>query len=333
MRITFLIIISILFTFITSAQEVDFEGYGATGFKFYNRETVIEYNQETYYEGKLQAEIKYNKKIKAQLDFRGNSTDNAVSLREFSLKLEFFKKLYFKIGNLKMPFGYEQLVNREELYTVDRSFVNNKISEVGYGERKISIMAYHEFDKDEKDFPYSYYFYVFKDNSLYHGAMTRLSYHNNDFIYSINYLFQQKGGNNPISANGFGADVAIEKKDFHSSLQLFYVQDPEEGIRRELQNLNNKIFSTGATYTAAYNFEFNEEFLKGIEPLILVGIFVPDSDLSEYHTIQSILGINFYIDKDVRFRINGDLRFIKSKFNSAYSTQSSRGIFEIQVSF
>ena len=64
-----------------------------------------------------------------------------------------------------------------------------------------------------------------------------------------------------------------------------------------------------------------------------MGIFVPDSDLSEYHTIQSILGINFYIDKDVRFRINGDLRFIKSKFNSAYSTQSSRGIFEIQVSF
>ncbi len=328
----FFIIILLLFISIT-AQDVDFEGYGAAGFKFYDREPLIEYNQETYYEGKLQAEIKYNKKIKAQLDFRGNSADNYVALREFSIKLEFFKKLYFKIGNIKKPFGYEQLINREELYTVDRSLVNDKISEIGYGDRSVSIMAYHENDKDEKDFPYSYYFYFFKNNSLFHGALTRLSYHNNDFIYSVNYMFQQKGGNNPITANGFGVDFAIEKKEFNSSLQLFYVQDPEEGIRRELQNLDNSVYSTGATFTASYTFEYDKEFLKGIEPLLLVGFFSPDAEFTNFHIIQTVIGANFYVDKDIRFRLNGDLRFTKSRFNNEYSIQGSRFIFEVQASF
>ena len=328
-------LVSLLFLGFISmyAQDVDFEGYGATGFKFYDREPLIEYNQETYYEGKLQAEIKYTKKIKAQLDFRGNSADNYVSLREFSLKLEFFKKLYFKIGNLKKTFGYEQLSNREELYTVDRSLVNDKISQIGYGDRSVSIMAYHEFDKKDNDFPFSYYLTLFKNNSLYHGALARFSYHKSDFAYSLNYMFQQKGGNTPITANGFGFDAAVETKNFHGSIQLFYVQDPEEGIRRELQNLDNSVFSTGATFTVAYNFEYDEEFLKGIEPLLLLGYFSPDADNTKYHILQTVIGVNIYVHKDIRFRLNGDLRFTKSLFNSDYSTQGSRGTFEVQVSF
>ena len=70
------------------SQNVSFSGYGAAGLKMYDRNRLNDYNQETYFEGKLQADIKYNDHIKAQLDLRGNSTDNSVNFREFSIKID-----------------------------------------------------------------------------------------------------------------------------------------------------------------------------------------------------------------------------------------------------
>ena len=69
-----------------NAQDIEFEGWGATGFKYFARNRLNGANQETYYEGKLQAEIEFTKKIEAQLDLRGNSTDRSVNFREFSVK-------------------------------------------------------------------------------------------------------------------------------------------------------------------------------------------------------------------------------------------------------
>ena len=63
-KISLLMISLILGIDLTFAQEVEFKGWGATGFKYFSRIRLNGSNQEVYYEGKLQADIEINKKIK-----------------------------------------------------------------------------------------------------------------------------------------------------------------------------------------------------------------------------------------------------------------------------
>jgi hypothetical protein len=278
--------------------------------------------------------VKVNKKIEAQLDLRGNSTDNSVNFREFSAKLEFFKYLKFKIGNTKKPFGYQYLMQREELIAVSRSLIVVRISELGYGGRSVSIMGYYKYSKKRPELPISYYISLFRNNSLFAGIVSRFVYHfNDDLSLGGNYLFQQKGGEDKILTHGFGIDFAVDKKRYNTIFEIFYVQDPIEGVIRKLQGKDEVVFSTGAALTTAYNFKIDAEIIKGLEPLIMLSYFVPDIDATENHVVQSLLGLNIYCHKDVRFRINGDLRLTKNQYNDDYSTKESRGILEFQVRF
>ncbi len=317
-----------------TAQEIEFKGYGAAGYIFYDRNILNEYNQETYYEGKLQADIEFNKKIEAQLDLRGNSTDNSVNLREFSAKLKYFKYINFEIGNIKKPFGYEYQISKADLVPVNRSFVQNRIEDLGYGGRSVSIMGYYEYSKKRPEFPISYFLSLFKNNSLFAGIVARFGYHfNDDYVISANYQFQQKGGENKINTMGFGIDFVINKKDFDTSIEAYYVQDPYEGIRRKLQNVDEKVYAAGAKLQTAVGFDVDGEFIEEIEPFILLSYFLPDIDVSGNHVLQTLLGVNFYLTKDVRIRLNGDLRLTKNQFIDDYTTKESRGIFEFQVKF
>ncbi len=331
----FVTVIIMLFTILSSgliAQDIDIEGYGATGFIFYDNNQVGALNQETYYEGKIQTEMEYNDKIEAQLDFRGNSTDNSIVLREFSLKLKVHPFLYLKIGNLKKPFGYEYLFNREELVTVNRSYTQEMAADLGFGGRSVSVMAYHKYDKGDK-LPLTYYISLFKNNGLYAGMTIRGSWHSGNNIISLNYQFQNKGGDNSINSHGLNGGYAYENKTWLINFELFYLQDPVEGIRRRLAGLDENVNAFGSTITAAREFDSDYEFLKKVEPFIKAGIFSPDTENFEYHSIQAMFGANFYLHKKVRARLNGDLRLTKSIYNDEYQTTNSRVILEMQVRF
>jgi len=123
------IILAVIFTTASNYPQTDysFSGYGAAGFRVHDRNQLRKYNQEVYYEGKLQFNYSVNKDIEAQLDLRGNSDDNRIILREFSVKFEYIKQLKFKIGNIKKPFGSEELLEREEMTTIDRSYAHQSI--------------------------------------------------------------------------------------------------------------------------------------------------------------------------------------------------------------
>lgn len=335
-----LIIFTIVHSLCFAAKDnVSFSGYGAAGYTFFDRLHLNEANQEAYFEGKLQADIEISKKIEAQLDLRGKSSDHSVNFREFSIKFNFFDFMNLKVGNIKRPFGFEQMVNREELITVERSYVQNRLSELGFGGRNISVMAYNKYSKDE-GIPISYYASMFKDNSSSFGLGTRLRYHAGKTAYSFSYLFQKTGSTPSIYTQGFGLDFAIEKKKYTNSIELFLVQDPVEGLRRKLINedkketvLDEKVYTAGAKILIAYKFPAKYDFLKGIEPMALFSYFLPNMDIKESRVIQALLGANFIMDKDVAFRLNIDLRFSKNEFNDSYTTNDSRAVFEIQAKF
>jgi hypothetical protein len=315
------------------AQEIKFSGYGSVGYKFYNRNILNGYNQESYYEGKIQADIKYNKKIEGQLDLRGNSLDNSFKLREVTIKFDYWDYLKIKFGNIKKPFGNEQMVNEEELYTIDRSNVHENLSEMGYGGRAVSLMAYYKFNEKRENFPYSYYVSLFHNNNLFKGVVSKFVYHTTWLNYALHYQIQQKGGDNKITTQGFGAGIELDKLGFYTAAEIFYVQDPFEGVLRKLRGEDEKVYSLGTKFLTAYSIIFDGEIVKALEPVLLASYFVPDNKVSKNHVIQTLIGLNIYFHKKVKCRINGDLRLTRNQFNDDYSTKESRAALELQMSF
>jgi len=347
MSIRFLLfVLSLIFIQLAISQDIEFSGYGATGMVFYDREILRDYNQETYYEGKIQAEIEFSEEIEAQLDIRGNSTDNAMNFREFSVKFKYAEKLRFKAGNIKRPFGYEQMMNRDELITVDRSVAENSLSDLGYGGRTVSIMMYYNYSDKRHEFPFSYFASVFKDNALTTGAALRgMYYFSDDYALGASYMFQNRGGWRKMNAHGLGMDFFMQMKKISGLVELFYVQDPVRGLQILEQeksraaaglpplNADEFVYAAGAKMIWAIELSTDGDVIKKIEPVLLVGYYQPDMAIGGRHVVQTVLGGNFYFHKKVRARLNGDLRLTRSEFSSEYATDESRVILELQVRF
>ncbi|MFC2088807.1 hypothetical protein ACFLSX_04330 [Calditrichota bacterium] len=338
-RYTYVIIIILNLLTIALAQDVSFSGWGKTGLRIFDRNINEGYSQETYYEGKFQADIEFNKNIEAQLDFRGNSIDNSLEFREFSMKFKYSDKLQWKIGHIKKPFGYEQSVQRERLISVDRSNVYNTFAELGYGGRSVSIMAYRKFSKKYPEFPFSYYVSVSKDNSFNTSLTARGIYHDGKYSYGMSYMFQNFGGRIDIKTHGLTANFLIDKKNYTNSIEVFFVQDPVEGkIRDEHEKegeseQNEIVYAAGAKLLTSLSFDTDADVIKKIEPLILVSYLVPDIDVTDNHVIQFLIGSNFYFTKKVMLRFNGDFRLTKNQYNDDYVTNQSRVIIELQARF
>ncbi|MGE5861729.1 MAG: porin [Ignavibacteria bacterium] len=315
-------------------QQISFSGYGAAGYRFINQIKIIEYNQETYFKAKFQADIEINEKIDAQIDFRGNSEDQRVELREFSARFSYLDKMQFKFGNIKKPFGSEQIENSENLYTIERSYLAESVAALGYGGRSIGLTAYYKYSKKEPGFPHSYYLNAFKDNAEQTGFTGRYIFHFDDFAAAGNYCMLKTSGNFPILSHAFSAALTYDIKDFVTETELFYVQDPIEGIRRIAAGIpDTKVYSLGARLLAAVGFDTDGEVIEEIEPLIHLTYFQPDTKISDAHTFQVLFGTNFYFDKNVRLRLNFDGLLTKNQYSDDYSTHDSRFTIEMQVRF
>ncbi len=323
----------IILTSFLHAQEIKWGGYGNVGYVFYNRNVLNKFNQEAYYEGKLKSEIKFGKKIEGQFDIKGNSVDNSIRIQDMNIKFEIAKYFNLKVGNEKKPFGYEYLTGEEDLLTINRSYVQENLAELGYGGRAVGIIGYYKYSPKRPEFPYTYYISVFKDNSLFTSIVTRFSYHINELSFGVNYMIQSKGGEQKITTHAFGGSMFLENENYTGMIELFLAQDPFESNRRELMGNDDKVISFGGKILASYNFKMEEEFLIGIEPLLLLSYFSPDTDIPGSHVIQIIGGSNFYIHKNIRARLNADIRLTKNQFITDYGLEESRVILALQMTF
>jgi hypothetical protein len=327
------LLLFIIFTCASFSQEIKFKGYGAAGYRFMDRIRIVETNQETYYEGKFQAEFEVNKHIEAQLDFRGNSDEQRVDLREFSAKFSYIPRLKFEVGNIKRPFSSEYMESEEDLAAVRRSYLTEAAGDLGYTGRSVGIMAYYN-TKDVEKFPHSYYLYIYKNNNVQNGIVARYVHHFSSMQAGINYFLLNTGGDYPISTSGFASNFLYKVKDFLVETEVMLMQDPVESIRRKLQFIkDNDVWAWGARLLSVYEFDTGGAVIEEIEPLLLLSYFQPDAKAGEQHTIQTLVGVNFYFDKDVRLRLNGDVLLTKNEFSDDYNTHDSRFTLEVQVRF
>jgi len=333
----FLFFFCIFFTYSFNLQaQVSFSGYGATGFRWYDRNPVNGYNNKTYYEGKLQADIVITKYVDAQLDFRGNSDDHTVELREFSAKLDYFDDIKIKVGNLKKPFGTEQFIETDERDPVDRSYVERELTEIGYGGRSVMIMVYNKYKKKlENKLPVSYYCSLYKDNSNAAGVILRGEYYKDVWNFGAGLVGRHTSGVVNVVNFAASADVSYNSNTYVGSLEVLYAGDPlEEMRRRDWQIPRKKVYALGVNSTHKLIFDTQKKVITSIQPFLLLGCYAPDTQmLVDAHTFQTLIGVNFYFEPDVRLRLNGDLLMHKILYTDKYDTYDSRVTVELQVRF
>jgi len=316
------------------AQDVDFSGFGATGVRLYDRNPLVEFNQEFYYEGKFQADIDLGKDIEAQLDFRGKSDERAVVLREFSVKFEYMDYARIKVGNVRKPYSIEGLVDRDEYISVFDSYIHRRNGELGYAGRNVGIMVYHNYNPEKRpDMPWTYAVGVFKNHSYVTSAYARGRYHMDPWFVSLGYAVLSRSHDDAITTHGLSADAGFRTERFETSLELFAAQDPEEGIRRRLLGLSDRVLSTGVKSLTAVRLPVDGDVVKLIEPFLLVAWYAPDSDATEYHTVEIMPGMNIFVDDDVRLRLTADGLLTKDRFSDDYSTHGSVFATEIFIRF
>jgi hypothetical protein len=325
----FLILSSVIY-----AQKITWSGFGATGYRNINRQRIIEYNQELYFAAKLQADIRVNKNIEAQVDVRGNSQDQQMELREVSVKFEYLKYMKISAGNLKKPFTAEQIENSESLIQVDRSYISRRLGQLGYGGRSVGIRAYYRSSGKKDDLPYSYYLFLFKNNNLQQGFNARYQYHfDDDFSAGISYFMLHSGGDFPLVTNAVSPGIYYYKKNITAELEFVIAQDPVEGARRKAIKEENNAAFWGARILGALGFDTDAEVIKKIEPLLMIAYFQPELKYMKEHTLQMVAGSNFYFHKNVRARLNADFLFTRNRFYDKYSLHGSMITLELQVRF
>lgn len=313
------------------ADKISFSGYGSTGAIFYARNFLNGANQLTYYQGKLQTDIKINKRLSAQLDIRGSSFTNHLELREVSMKMELFDYFNLKIGNLKKPFNEEILESRDELFTFDRSASSQYLSGLGYGSRAAAIMLYFDENKNKK--PFFYYFSFYKDNSQNNGFCTRIGYRVSDINFAFSYMFNELDVQEGLSSQGFNIETFYNKKDWHWSLGGYYVDNIRSNALRMYKDNDEKVYSLAFQSSLAYEFDFKYRFLEKIEPVLKVGYIVQDTEYMDDRTWQVLTGVNIFIDKDFKLRLNADLTAMGNSFNDNYDLEGSSFIVDFMVRF
>ena len=232
------------------SKDISFTGFGSAGLISYERNIIKGESHETFYEAKFQANIEVTKKIDAQLDFRANSFDQDVELREFSVKFKYHDYFKVKFGNLKLPFGYEQLINGENLATLERSNSQRNVANFGFCWRSMGLQAYYKYSKKRDDFPFSYFVNLYKNNSYQSGAVIRTAYHFADFNIGTNYQLLARGGNKhfKFQAHGYGIDAAYDDKSINISIGAYLVRN----LDLSMQNIS-------------YNFALEENEISGPE--------------------------------------------------------------------
>ncbi|MDT8325187.1 MAG: hypothetical protein RRA94_13835, partial [Bacteroidota bacterium] len=224
-------------------------------------------------------------------------------------------------------------VDRDEYIPVFDSYAHRRNEELGYAGRNVGLMVYYNFKDKRPDFPFSYAAGVFRNNSYVTSAYARGSWHHDGLATSFGYAMLARSGDDAITTHGISADAGYRTDAAETSLEFFYAQDPEEGIRRRLLERDEKVFTAGLRSLSALRFDIDGDVVEIIEPHVMLTLYAPDAAFSEYHTVEILLGVNIFLDDDVRLRLVADGLLTRDRFAEEYSTHGSVFATEVFIRF
>ncbi len=313
---------------VLAKEKVKFEGHVASGMKYLQRDVY----GFSYYYGKLRMETELDDNIKTVLDFRGRSETNEVELKSAYLRIQQSPGVFVKIGNVKKRFTAEEMDSKEDLPTIETSLLNRHLEPFGFVVRGMGITLYRKYEN--KGLPVGYRTGIYYNESRHMYSLLRLEHYKIGPFQrmGLGCIYRKPLSRGEKTVMAFSADLAFKAGRFRSEIEGVWGQDPVESYYRILKSIPETAAFTGGKLLITYSQPFKYKFLKAIEPVLLFSFLAPDTDEFEVHQIQCLTGLNVYIHKKVRIRINNDLIFANNALDtSVYATENSKFFVEVQT--
>lgn len=310
-----------------------YSGFASVGYSYVAINDEIDYTQQTSFAAKLLFEYELNKHIDTRIELRAGSRDLTVQIREVSINLDYFEHLKFQVGNIKKPFGAENIESIENLTTVGRSYLTQKLNQIGYGDRAIGIEAYYKYSKTDSDFPYSYYLFAFRDDGEESGFTARLTRVVDNLSFTGNYFLLKTPGQYPITTHAAMLASSLDFANLSLDGELVLAQDPVQGIKRIKKNENQDVYIIGAKISSSFLLPTKGEIIHAVQPIVLIAYYQPDSKVWDDYTIQFLAGSNFILDEKFKLRLNTDILLSKNPLTKKYKGHDARVTLNLQVKF
>lgn len=290
-------------------KKVDYDGYFEIGGKSEYKNIYI----ESFYRAKLEYKLKINDYTKVEIDVRGNSEDRQIELYEASADFKLDSQLKLKVGDLKKRYGLEEQISHEKLLTINTSLINNYLEPLGFVSRDPGIQLYWNNKSDNTTIAIGTHY----NESHRLTIVMRFDSKNIFGIDKVGAGFQLARERDNELPHTFIASIDASQ-DFNFlnvEFEMLTGQDPIASYYKKLDGKSGMVDYLGLKILLSNNITINNEVVRNIEPILLASYLAKDTDNLDVNSIQLIIGINTYFDKDIRFMINGNLILTNHDYN------------------
>lgn len=304
------------------------EGYVTSSFQYAQNEVY----GSGYYLGKLRVEQKIDSDFKAVLDFRGRSKTNEVELKHAFLRIKYSPWMRVKIGQVKKRFSAEEMVSKAELITIERSLLNRHMQPFGYVVSGQGLTIYRKYEG--KGAPLGYRAGLLYNESRHLYTLLRFERFNIGPFQRVGTggIVRKFTGTGQTVTTAFSLDGLIQLGAFATEIETVWGHDPVESHYRSLEGGSGRAAFVGGRMMFSHRYSYQERHIKILEPVILFSFLAPEVSQLDTHHYQCLLGINLYLHKKIRIRMNSDFILSNNKLDTdTYTYDRSTYTVEVQT--
>lgn len=291
--------------------------------------TDYEYNdrfRESFYQAKVQFNVKVKGDLEAQIDVRGESDTHTMELREAILTADLGKAQGLDFGQGKKRFGLEFQKSKEKLLTTERTLIYRRLEPFGFVGRDLNFRYYRNARPGDRRTGVSFNFGYGEDhNTTLIGHWTRLNTLGS-FAFGVSGLLQlDKIEDGSQTVWGFGVELLRDTDTHHLEIETVIGQDPfESEFEKRLGGEN--VYFFGGKFLYGHRFKTSRGLIKAFEPVVVGSVWTPNIDVFELNTLELLAGINFYLAPELRVTLNGDLLLTRSSTISNERTYTDSNV-------
>lgn len=282
--------------------------------------------RESFYQAKVQFNVKVKGDLEAQIDVRGESDTHTMELREAIITADLGKAKGLDFGQGKKRFGLEFQKSKENLLTVERTLIYRRLEPFGFVGRDLNFRYYRNARPGDRRTGISFNLGYSEDhNTTLIGHWTRLRTLGSFALGASGLVQLDKIDGGSQTVWGFGAELIRDANAHHVEIETVVGQDPFQSEFEKLFGGEN-VYFFGGKFLYGHRFKISGRLIKAFEPVIVGSVWTPNIDVFELNTYELLAGINFYLAPELRVGLNGDLLLTRASTISNERTYAGSNV-------
>jgi hypothetical protein len=290
--------------------------------------------RESFYQAKVQFNVKVSGDLEAQIDVRGESDTHTMELREAILTADLGKAKGLDFGHGKKRFGLEFQKSKEHLLTAERTLIYRRLEPFGFVGRDVNFRYYRNARPAGRRTGISFNLGYSEDhNTTLVGHWTRLNTIGSLALGASGLLQLDKIDGGSQAVWGFGAELLRDAAAHHVEIEAVMGQDPFQS-EFEKRFGGENVYFFGGKFLYGHRFKTSRRLLKAFEPVLVASVWTPNLDAFELNTLELLAGMNFYLAPELRIALNGDMLLTRSsKISNERTYAGSNVILQAQLTW